>query len=319
MLSLIHNYTIEARGLNRKSVFGSRLMGKGRTGIETICAILDLPPPVADSSYSDHNKEICGVMAKHAESEQKAAVSRLREACGAEPDDIVDVTVTFDGTWSKRGFTAQYGVCVVISWVTGEVLDVELMSKYCSGCALYKGSMEGEEYEEWLAKHKLSCTRTHFGSSPAMELEGARKIFARSISKYKLRYSTVISDGDSKTVNALNEDGVYGDVKIVKHECVGHVQKRVVTNLKKMKSNAAAVLKETRAAVKAAKAKLETRKAELQSSQGRGRGVSRGRGRSQGRGSRGGSVSSRGRSCVGPEPQVERVTTQRKLRLSMTV
>lgn len=52
--------------------------------------------------------------------------------------------------------------------------------------------------------------------------EGARKIFTRSVDKYKLRYSTVISDGDSKTVSTLNREEVYGEVQIKKHECVGH-------------------------------------------------------------------------------------------------
>ena len=98
-------YSREAKGLNRKSVFGSRLIGKGRSGIETISALLDLPPPVVDSAYSDHNKEICQILSRFAESEKLAAVARLQEACEASPDDILDVSVTFDGTWSKRGFT----------------------------------------------------------------------------------------------------------------------------------------------------------------------------------------------------------------------
>lgn len=89
-------------------------MGKGRTGIETICAFLDLPPPVVDKAYSDHNKDICKILGGYAGNEQLAAVSRLREACGAGSGDVLDVTVTFDGTWSKRGFTAPYGVCYVL-------------------------------------------------------------------------------------------------------------------------------------------------------------------------------------------------------------
>jgi hypothetical protein len=63
---LTDSYSSEAKGLNRKSVFGSRLMGKGRTGIETMSAILDLPPPVAERSYSDHNKEICEILGRYA-------------------------------------------------------------------------------------------------------------------------------------------------------------------------------------------------------------------------------------------------------------
>lgn len=272
---LTNPYSPEAKGLNCKSVFGARLMGKGRAGLEIMSAVLDLPPPVTDNSYSDHNVHICGVLRKHAEAEQLAAVGRLRHMHKAGPNDIVDVEVTFDGTWSKRGFTAPYGVCVVISWLTGEVLDTELMSKYCVQCSLYQGAKEGEEYEQWYEKHKAVCTLTHHGSSPAMELAGARKIFSRSVEKYKLRYSTVISDGDSKTISSLNSDEVYGEVPIVKHECVGHIQKRVVAHLKKLKAASGTLLSEARKAVKESKKALDDKKAELQSVQGRGRGRGR--------------------------------------------
>ena len=41
-----------------------------------------------------------------------------------------------------------------------------------------------------------------------------------------VRYVEVISDDDAKTVQHLNEVKPYGDdLEIVKHECVGHVQK----------------------------------------------------------------------------------------------
>jgi len=52
---------------------------------------------------------------------------------------------------------------------------------------------------------------------------------------YYARYTEVISDGDAKTIHRLNEVKPYGDVIIVKHECVGHVQKRVGTRLRAAK------------------------------------------------------------------------------------
>ena len=43
-----------------------------------------------------------------------------------------------------------------------------------------------------------------------------------------VRYVEVISDGDAKIVQRLNEVKQYGDdMDIVKYECVGHVQKFV--------------------------------------------------------------------------------------------
>ena len=56
--------------------------------------------------------------------------------------------VTCDGTWSKRGFTALYGVVVVASWDSGQVLDCEFVSKYCTECAAHeKLSKDSDEYQ----------------------------------------------------------------------------------------------------------------------------------------------------------------------------
>ena len=48
----------------------------------------------------------------------------------AAPNEVIDVMVTCDGTWSKRGHTALFGVVVMASWETGQVLDVEVLSKW---------------------------------------------------------------------------------------------------------------------------------------------------------------------------------------------
>ena len=62
------------------------------------------------------------------------AVQRLRNTLIQESDgeidanSIIDVAVTYHGTWSKRGFTANHGIGVVISVDTGEALDMEILS-----------------------------------------------------------------------------------------------------------------------------------------------------------------------------------------------
>ena len=55
-----------------------------------------------------------------------AASAYLHALHGAKPTEVVDIAVTCDGTWSKRGFTAAYGVVVVISWESRQVLDYEI-------------------------------------------------------------------------------------------------------------------------------------------------------------------------------------------------
>ena len=51
------------------------------------------------------------------EAQFSAAAALLRK--DTSPDEIVDVRVTCDGTWSRRGHQAKYGVVVVASWETG--------------------------------------------------------------------------------------------------------------------------------------------------------------------------------------------------------
>ncbi|KAH7963500.1 hypothetical protein HPB52_021267 [Rhipicephalus sanguineus] len=48
----------------------------------------------------------------------------------------------------------------------------------------------------------------------------------RSLQKHRLRYTTMLSDGDSRTFHALTEESVYGFVKVEKKDCINHVHKR---------------------------------------------------------------------------------------------
>lgn len=69
-----------------------------------------------------------------------------------------------------------------------------------------------------------------------MEVDAAVNIFSRSEEKYGLRYTKYIGDGDSKGYCAVVEAKVYGDdVTIEKHECIGHIQKRMSGRLRKLR------------------------------------------------------------------------------------
>ncbi|GFU07614.1 uncharacterized protein TNCV_2225771 [Trichonephila clavipes] len=69
-----------------------------------------------------------------------------------------------------------------------------------------------------------------------MEVDGMLRIFNRSEKLQNLKYSNYIGDGDTKTFNALSENKPYGDDHLIqKIECVGHVQKRMGTRLRKLK------------------------------------------------------------------------------------
>ena len=90
------------------------------------------------------------------------------------------------------------------------------MTKYCHTCALYEKShpdKECQEYQDWFVKHEPECNRNHEGPPGAMEKMAAEQIWCHSVDKHNLRYTTVLSDGDTKTVDYLNKDvKPYGDL-----------------------------------------------------------------------------------------------------------
>ncbi|GFW79639.1 uncharacterized protein TNCV_1428991 [Trichonephila clavipes] len=105
----------------------------------------------------------------------------------------------------------------------GKVIDVDILSKYCA-C-------------KNLPYHEKDCKRNYVGSSGAMEIQGASKIFQRSLSLHNARYITYLGDGDCKAFDAVKKKNIYGnEYPIEKLECIGHVMKRMGTRLRRLKA-----------------------------------------------------------------------------------
>ena len=90
---------------------------------------------------------------------------------------MTNVTVSYDGTWHKRGFTSNYGVGVAIDVQTGLVLDYEVLSTHCHACSLAEARLgkDSAAYLQWREEH-TDCNRNFDGSSKAMEAEAAKRI-----------------------------------------------------------------------------------------------------------------------------------------------
>lgn len=69
-----------------------------------------------------------------------------------------------------------------------------------------------------------------------METEAAERIWKRS-EKHGFRYTTLVSDGDSKTFAHLTDLNLYKDHKIEKVEYLNHVAKPLGTGLRKIVAN----------------------------------------------------------------------------------
>lgn len=154
-------------------------------------------------------------------------------------DSIINYSVTYDGTWQKRGFTSLYGIGFVIELYTGIVIDYEILSKYCRLCTDKEKSMgeNSEQFQKWLREHqaKGECQKNFDKSSGAMEAFAAEVMWKRSIENCNARYVNILSDGDAKTFQHLNNLQVYGpDVSLVREQCINHVSKSLVTAMKNL-------------------------------------------------------------------------------------
>ena len=108
-------YTFDAKSLNARSVVAMRTIGRGQSSLESFCGMMDMLPPVTPASFSEHNKVLAEFSVKTASENMLAASGHLHQLRGVRLTDVIDVAVTCDGTWSKRGFMGTYGVVVVIA------------------------------------------------------------------------------------------------------------------------------------------------------------------------------------------------------------
>ncbi|GFY28364.1 CCHC-type domain-containing protein [Trichonephila clavipes] len=167
---------------------------------------------------------VASVVSKNAMIEAADEVRKLKNT-----SDVAECGVSVDGTWQRRGHSSLNGCVAVLSIDTGKVLDLEVMSKWCRNCNTSKSS---EKKSKHIKKHQCSCN--HQGSAGSMEPVGAYRLFERSRETRKLQYVEFYGDGDSKSHLAVKD--IYGIDSVRKYECIGHIQKRVGSKLRIIKT-----------------------------------------------------------------------------------
>jgi hypothetical protein len=255
-------------------VYSAMEMGVGREAMSVMCDIFNMPPPCHHKAWDKHVAALY-VAHKKAVAEQLQKVrNKVFSLHCSDETDVAEIAVSYDGTWSKRGYTANFGVGFVISVETGEVIDFDFESKLCSECTSAKKDLgeDSAEYAIWYGGHKDECTQTHIGSSGSMECSIAKKIWDRSKDS-NLHYKFMISDGDSKAYGSIwdtygccedcakwenidkrskeykkwreskeyevwkesHESGKAECARVSKLDCIGHVQKRMGTHLRELR------------------------------------------------------------------------------------
>ena len=203
----------------------------GSCGPNKFCAVFGIKP-MNKAVYQKKQNRIIDVMVDSADTILCETVARVVEAyTETDADFNGNITVSFDGSWHKRGHTSNYGFGAVIDVLTGLVVDYEVLSKYYGACT-WNGTVLGKESAAFLEskENHTDCCVNYTGSSNAMEVEMAKRLWSRSEQK-GLHYTGFLTDGDSKAYNSVVEMRPYGDTPTEKEECINHAQKRMGTAL----------------------------------------------------------------------------------------
>ena len=231
--------------INRRVVTGLHLIGRGLSDLEKLCGIINMPHPMARNTFSKHSTALHSAAMQMAQESIRATGEDIRRKILtdspnlASTSDPVDIDVSVDGTWQRRGFSSLYGVVLAIAAGSGKVVDFTVKSCVCVSCQRHiQLDPNSDEYKCWKQKHidNGECSKNFDGSAKAIECTGAVEIWRRSVSLHNLRYTTFIGDGDSKSYPDVVADKPYGEgVEIVKSDCIGHVQKCLGAALRRKK------------------------------------------------------------------------------------
>lgn len=229
--------------VNKRMVESFSSIGKGHSAMEQFSMCMGMNV-MGSRTFTTHLNAVCANNNTVKKDVLELATNFVREAhkeidTSLEGQEVIDISVSYDGTWHKRGHTSNYGVGIVIDVLTGVALDYVVLSKYCHMCENTANELDknSPEYAIWHECHVSSgeCQKNYFASSNAMEKDAAEIMWSRSVAERGFRYTTIVSDGDAKTHAHLNDIKVYGpNTLIAKEECVNHVSKRLGTALRNL-------------------------------------------------------------------------------------
>ena len=227
--------TSQAFEVNRRAVLASRNIGVGHQGLVKFAGTMNMPPPMNENAYRDILEAVKKAAQTVCQQSMTAAVDDAKRFYEPEEDGVFEIGISGDGTWRRRGYSSLYGIVTAISTVTGKVVDIEIMSKDCKECTVWRNKEGTQEFEDWWEGHQHLCQANHLGSSGSMDASGLLAIFERSVESYAVCYTEFLGDGDSKAHKLIVDEAVYGEREVTKLECVGHVQKRLGSRLRSLK------------------------------------------------------------------------------------
>ncbi|GFV36392.1 uncharacterized protein TNCV_2234391 [Trichonephila clavipes] len=169
-----------------KTVDEKNSNSRGHAALETFSSVLNMPTMDRKTfakcmhNISVKNKEVKKKMLEM--SRQAAREAYIKVDASLKNQEIIDVSVSYDDTWQKRGHTSNLGLGIIIDILSGLVLDFEVLSKYCHNCVVAGRDMgvDSAEFHIWQKGHADECEKKFHGTSGAMEMHAALIMWRRS-------------------------------------------------------------------------------------------------------------------------------------------
>lgn len=137
-------------------------ISKGHSAVEQFSLIMNMTP--TSKGLFHKSSTTLHKLSKVTSGEYLAkARKQVRDFCKEQDDaltetSVIDLAVSYDGSWHKRGFTSNYGVGSVIHIDTGLVIDFCVLSKFCRNCTLTKEQL-GEDSPVNRQRHRRAVIR----------------------------------------------------------------------------------------------------------------------------------------------------------------
>ena len=207
---------------NMCAIIALRENGKGYAGLESVYGYMNLVPPMNVNSFNKSMGDIISSYKQCAEDKMNSAAENVRQMNNeitVDNETIVDIVVSSDGTWQKRGHDSLNGVVTIIRNDVRQCIDYRVLStKKCNACSKWETKKDTVEFEKFISEHE--CSINHRGSAGSVEAKGMVECFQLPVENRKLQYTKLIGDGDSKTHTSIVTADPYPGVKVEKLECM---------------------------------------------------------------------------------------------------
>ncbi|GFO03213.1 hypothetical protein PoB_002971800 [Plakobranchus ocellatus] len=149
--------------VNKSTVFSCLTSGMGSHALRSFCENMDIPG-LHHKSFQNVAQELYGQVPslrkftyhKTRQTNEIAHEQHVKERnIALTPSTIIDICVSYEGSWMTRGHTSYMGLGCLIDALTGLVIDHHVISTFCHTCATTGAWMKDQQcFDAWMEEHR---------------------------------------------------------------------------------------------------------------------------------------------------------------------